>query len=67
MVQAQVLIVDDDPKLVHLVREVLNATGYDVIASSSGDRAIEMAALEQPDLILLDIMLSGSVDGYEVS
>jgi two-component system KDP operon response regulator KdpE len=67
MAQAQVLIVDDDPKLVHLVREVLNATGYDVIASSSGDRAIEMAALEQPDLILLDIMLSGSVDGYEVS
>lgn len=67
MAQAQVLIVDDDPKLVHLVREVLNATGYDVIAASSGDRAIEMAALEQPDLVLLDIMLSGSVDGYEVS
>ena len=67
MVQAQVLIVDDDPKLVHLVREVLNATGYDVIAASSGDRAIEMVALEQPDLILLDIMLSGPVDGYEVS
>jgi DNA-binding response OmpR family regulator len=67
MAQAQVLIVDDDPKLVHLVREVLNATGYDVIAASSGDRAIEMVALEQPDLILLDIMLSGPVDGYEVS
>lgn len=67
MVQEQVLIVDDDPKLVHLVREVLNATGYDVIAASSGERAIEMVALEQPDLILLDIMLSGSVNGYEVS
>jgi two-component system KDP operon response regulator KdpE len=67
MVQAQVLIVDDDPKLVHLVHEVLNATGYDVIAASSGGHAIEVVALEQPDLILLDIMLSGSVDGYEVS
>jgi two-component system KDP operon response regulator KdpE len=67
MIPAQVLIVDDDPKLVHLVREVLNATGYDVIAASSGERAIKMVALEQPDLILLDIMLSGAVNGYEVS
>ena len=67
MIEAQILIVDDDPRLVQLVREVLIATGYDVIAASSGEPAIEMVALEQPDLVLLDIMLSGGVDGFEVS
>ena len=67
MIEAQILIVDDDPKLVQLVREVLIATGYDVIAASSGEPAIEMVALEQPDLVLLDIMLSGGIDGFEVS
>ena len=66
MVEAQILIVDDDPKLVQLVREVLIATGYDVVAASSGERAIEMVALEQPDLVLLDIRLPGSLDGYEI-
>jgi two-component system KDP operon response regulator KdpE len=67
MREACILIVDDDPKLIRLVREVLTATGYDVLDASTGDRAIEMVAIEQPDLILLDIMLTGSVDGYEVA
>jgi DNA-binding response OmpR family regulator len=63
----RILVVDDDPKLVRLVREVLTATGYEVLATGSGEQAIELAALEQPDLVLLDITLSGQVDGYEVA
>ena len=63
----RILLVDDEPKLVHLVQEVLTATGYEVLVTSSGEHAIEMAALEQPDLILLDIILSGGIDGYEVA
>ena len=62
-----ILVVDDDPKLVRLVREVLTATGYEVLATGSGEQAIELAALEQPDPVLLDITLSGQVDGYEVA
>lgn len=62
-----ILIVDDEPKLVRLVREVLLATGYEVSAASSGEQAIEMVALEQPDLIILDIVLLGDIDGYEVA
>ena len=64
---ARILVVDDEPKLVHLVREVLTAAGYETLAASSGESAIEMAAVEQPDLLLLDIILNGSMDGYEVA
>lgn len=62
----RVLIVDDDPKLIRLVREVMSAAGYEVQASSSGGQAIESVAIEQPDLALLDIMLK-DMDGFQVA
>ncbi len=67
MSDARILVVDDEPKLVHLVREVLTAAGFETLAASSGESAIEAAAVEQPDLILLDIILNGPSDGYEVA
>ena len=63
----RILIVDDEPRVINLVREVLSATGFDVIAAFSGESGIEVAALEQPDLILLDIILPGTLDGYQVT
>jgi two-component system KDP operon response regulator KdpE len=67
MTKPRILVVDDEPKLVRLVHEVLTATGYAVLSTGSGEAAIEMVALEQPDLILLDIVLAGAIDGYEVA
>jgi two-component system KDP operon response regulator KdpE len=67
MEHSRILIVDDEPKLIRLVREILAATGYEPIAAIRGDQAIEMVALEQPDLVILDVMLLGSMDGYEVA
>jgi two-component system KDP operon response regulator KdpE len=67
MTEARILVVDDEPKLVHLVREVLTAVGYAVMSTGRGENAVEMAALEKPDLLLLDIVLSGAMDGYEVA
>ncbi len=67
MSKTRILIVDDEPKIIHLVREVLTATGFEVLAAYSAEHAIEMVALEQPDLVLLDIILSGSMDGYQVA
>jgi two-component system KDP operon response regulator KdpE len=67
MGQKRILIVDDEPRLVHLVREILTATGYEVLAVSTGFHAIESVAIEQPDLIILDLMLPGGIDGYEVA
>jgi DNA-binding response OmpR family regulator len=63
----RILIVDDEPKLVRLVREILLATGYEVLAASNGDQAVEMVAIEQPDLVIMDILLLGAQDGYQVT
>ena len=63
---AKILVVDDEPRVVRLVSEVLKAVGYKVIAAVSGKPAIEIIALEQPDLVLLDILLPQGLDGYEV-
>jgi two-component system KDP operon response regulator KdpE len=62
----KILVVDDQPRVVRLVREVLQAVDYQVIAASDGESAIETVALEQPDLVLLDILLPQGPDGYEV-
>jgi two-component system KDP operon response regulator KdpE len=62
----RILVVDDEPRVVRLVRVILEAMGYDVVAAITGESAIEMVALEQPDLVLLDIRLPGEPDGYQV-
>ena len=62
----KILVVEDEPRVVRLVSEVLKAVGYRVVAAATGDSAIEMFALEQPDLVLLDILLPHGPDGYEV-
>jgi len=67
MSEARILVVDDEPKLVRLVREVLTATGFSVLTAASGEAAIDMAAREQPELILLDIVLADAIDGYAVA
>jgi len=67
MNKPRVLIVDDEPKLVRLVREILTATNYQVLAACNGANALEVLALEQPDLLLLDLILPGDMDGYEVA
>jgi two-component system KDP operon response regulator KdpE len=62
----KILVVDDEPRVVRLVSEVLKAMGYQVVAATSGKSAVEVVALEQPDLVLLDILLPLGPDGYEV-
>lgn len=62
----KILIVDDEPRVVRLVSEVMRAVGYQVIEASRGEVAVEMVALDQPDLVLLDILLMRGIDGYEV-
>jgi two-component system KDP operon response regulator KdpE len=65
-VSEKILVVDDEPRVVRLVTEVLKAVGYDVVAAARAEPAVEMVALEQPDLVLLDIRLADDTDGYEV-
>lgn len=67
MAEARILIADDDPKMVHLVAEVLTASGFAVLSTALGREAIEMVAVEQPELMILDIGLADKVDGFEVA
>jgi DNA-binding response OmpR family regulator len=61
----KILVVDDDPKALILMEDVLKPHGYDVVLINDGRQAIQTARKEKPDLILLDIMMSGS-DGYTI-
>jgi two-component system KDP operon response regulator KdpE len=67
MTEARILIVEDEPKLVRLVSEVLTAAGFTTLSTARGEQAVEMVALEQPDLIVLDILLAGEMNGFEVA
>ena len=61
----KVLIADDEPDILELVQYNLEKEGYRVVTASDGQEAIEMARVEQPDVILLDIMMP-ELDGVEV-
>ena len=60
-----ILVVDDDPKIVRLVRTYLERDGHAVIEAGDGRSALAAIALEQPRLIVLDVMLP-EVDGLSV-
>jgi DNA-binding response OmpR family regulator len=62
----RILVVEDQPRVVRLVSEVLKAVGYQVLVAGDGKHALEMVSLEQPNLILLDVLLPGDMDGYEI-
>ncbi len=62
---ARVLIVDDVPANLKLLDAKLTAEYFDVLKASSGPEAIEIATRQQPDIILLDVMMPG-MDGFEV-
>jgi two-component system cell cycle response regulator len=63
-VSARILVVDDQPANVRLLEARLQAEYFDVCTASDGFQAIEVARAEQPDLILLDVMMP-RMDGYE--
>ncbi len=61
----RILVVDDVATNRMLLAARLGANYYDVITASNGEDALEICALEEPDLVLLDVMMPG-LDGYEV-
>lgn len=63
---ATVLLVDDDPKIRHLLRLYVEREGHRALFATDGESALETALRNPPDLILLDVMLPG-LDGFEVS
>ncbi|HMM42892.1 MAG TPA: response regulator transcription factor, partial [Thermomicrobiales bacterium] len=61
----RILVVEDEPALVRLLRSIFEAAHYQVRVVPDGERALEQIALESPDLVLLDLLLPGKMDGYE--
>ncbi|CAG0988673.1 partial Alkaline phosphatase synthesis transcriptional regulatory protein PhoP, partial [Anaerolineae bacterium] len=59
MNKAKILVADDITQNVKLLRVILTASEYDVIEAYDGEEALEKAKTENPDLILLDIMMPG--------
>jgi len=63
--KVRILAVDDEPRYVWAIRKVLEGAGYETLTASDGQTALELAAVEAPDLVLLDIRLP-EMDGYAV-
>ena len=60
---AKILIADDDPIIIKLLQVNLEMEGYEVVTAEDGQDAVEKAAVELPDLVILDIMMP-RMDGW---
>ncbi len=63
--EARVLMVDDTPANIDVLRKVLSVEGYKLSFANSGEKALQIAGRSVPDLILLDVMMPPGIDGYE--
>lgn len=61
----RVLVVDDEPDVVMIIKTTLQAEGYDVVSANNGKDALEEAFETRPDLIVLDVMMPG-MTGFDV-
>ena len=64
MSPSRILVVEDNPKNLKLVRDVLTYSGYEVIEATTGEDGVRLAHESSPDLILMDLQLPG-IDGAE--
>jgi two-component system, OmpR family, KDP operon response regulator KdpE len=63
--KTRVLVVEDDPNIVDLIRSNLAVRGFDTVVSADGSRALQLLDTEAPDMVLLDLMLP-EIDGFEL-
>ena len=65
MTKTCALVVEDDPNIVDLIRANLAVRGFDTVVSVDGAKALQLLETEDPDIVLLDLMLP-EVDGFEL-
>jgi CheY-like chemotaxis protein len=65
MSKTKILCVEDDPDMIEYLELVLGKAGYEVIGADGGAQGLELMRREQPDLVLLDLMMP-EIDGAEV-
>jgi two-component system cell cycle response regulator DivK len=64
MTPSRILVVEDNPLNLKLVRDVLQFAGYEVVEAQSGEDGLRAAQTDPPDLVLMDLQLPG-IDGFE--
>jgi CheY-like chemotaxis protein len=64
---AKILIVDDDPDFIIVSKMVLQAEGYQVMEANNGWQALDAIRKDKPDLIMLDVMMTSTLEGVNVS
>ena len=64
MSKGKILVVDDEVNITQILEFSIGSEGYQVITASNGEEALDVAKREQPNLIILDVMMP-KIDGYE--
>ena len=64
---AKILIIDDDPDIILAVQLTLEAAGYQVIEAHNGVEGLKKIKAESPDLIILDVMMDTTTEGFQVT
>lgn len=64
MKQFRILVVDDEERILNFLRSKLKASGYEVLAATNGTEALELAQAQEPDLIVLDVIMP-KMDGFD--
>jgi len=63
---AKILIVDDSPTEMHILKTTVEAAGHEVITAENGEHGVEKAMSEMPDLILMDVVMPG-INGFQAT
>ncbi|MGC8874810.1 MAG: response regulator transcription factor [Chloroflexia bacterium] len=63
----KILVVDDDPDTVEVIRLTLESKGYEVVSAANGEEGLRRVVEEKPDLIILDVMMDTTTEGFHVS
>jgi DNA-binding response OmpR family regulator len=63
----RILIIEDSDSICRMIEALVSARGYEVISAASGARGLELAFEKAPDVVLLDLNLPGSFDGFDVT
>lgn len=67
MPEAKILIVDDDTDFVFVTKTILENNDYEVISAGTGNQGMTMLARENPQLVILDVIMSSVLDGFTMS
>mgnify|MGYP000005848168 CR=1 FL=1 len=67
MEKPKILLIDDDPDVVELIKIALEANGYQFYRAANGTEGLKMVKEIRPDLIILDVMMDTTTEGFQVS